>query len=72
MCAHRSPAYTAVPWSCSELARSCSCAPGVCLRLSESEQAEDRSLMLPLYPGLSDADQDRVVAALARACGGVR
>ena len=69
MCTHRSPAYMAIPWSCDGLARSCSCAPGVCLRLSESEQAEDRSLMLPLYPGLSDADQDRVVAAVADACG---
>jgi dTDP-4-amino-4,6-dideoxygalactose transaminase len=69
MCAHRSPAYTVVPWSCDGLARSCSCVPGVCLRLSESEQAEDRSMMLPLYPGLSDADQDRVVTAVADACG---
>jgi perosamine synthetase len=68
MCTHRSPAYIAIPWSCDGLARSCSCAPGACQRLSESEQAEDRSLMLPLYPGLSEADQDRVAAAVATAC----
>jgi len=68
MCTHRSPAYAAEPWSCDGLARTCSCAPGSCLRLSESEQAEDRSLMLPLYPGLSEADQDRVAAAVAEVC----
>jgi dTDP-4-amino-4,6-dideoxygalactose transaminase len=70
MCTHRSPAYMSIPWSCDGQARSCSCAPGACARLSESEQAEDRSLMLPLYPGLSNADQDRVVQAVAVACGG--
>lgn len=68
MCSHRSPAYAALPWNCGGGARSCDCAPGACLRLSESEQAEDRSLMLPLYPGLSDADQDRVAVAVGEAC----
>jgi dTDP-4-amino-4,6-dideoxygalactose transaminase len=68
MCTHRSPAYTAVPWNCSGHADACSCAPSTCERLVESERAEDRSLMLPLFTQLSDADQDRVVAALADAC----
>jgi len=68
MCTHRSPAYTTVPWNCSGHADACSCAPSTCERLVESERAEDRSLMLPLFTQLSDADQDRVVAALADAC----
>jgi perosamine synthetase len=68
MCTHRSPAYAAEPWVCGERSQSCSCEPGTCSRLCESERAEDRSIMLPLYPGLSEADQDRVVAALAAAC----
>ena len=68
MCTHRSPAYAAIPWSCGHHAETCTCPPGTCTRLRESELAEDRSVMLPLYPGLSEADQDRVVAAMASAC----
>jgi perosamine synthetase len=54
MCAHREKAYA-----------------DLTLRfpLPESESAQDRTIALPLYPGMSDADQDRVVAALTKACG---
>jgi dTDP-4-amino-4,6-dideoxygalactose transaminase len=68
MCTHRSPAYAAIPWRCGQHADACTCAPGTCERLRESELAEDRSVMLPLYPGLTEADQDRVVAAMTSAC----
>jgi len=69
MCTHRSPAYAVEPWHCSGHAEACSCAAPACTHLVQSERAEDRSLMLPLFTGLSDADQDRVVAAVADACG---
>jgi perosamine synthetase len=69
MCTHRSPAYALEPWHCSGHADARSCPPPTCKHLVESERAEDRSLMLPLFTGLSDADQDRVVAAVADACG---
>jgi perosamine synthetase len=68
MCSHRAPAYETADWRCVHAARTCGCAPGTCLRLCESEHAEDRCIMLPLHPGLSEADQDRVVAAVHRAC----
>jgi len=68
MCTHRSPAYTNEPWSCGPSETACTHSAGACERLRESERAEDRSVMLPLYPGLSEADQDRVVTAFARAC----
>ncbi|HEV8345274.1 MAG TPA: DegT/DnrJ/EryC1/StrS family aminotransferase [Vicinamibacterales bacterium] len=55
MCAHRTPAYEEAPWN-----------SGGSLR--ESERAEDRCIMLPLYPGMSDDDQDRVAGALRHAC----
>jgi perosamine synthetase len=55
MNAHRTAAYAAAPWSSSGTLR-------------ESERAEDRCLMLPLYSGLAEADQDRVAAALIEAC----
>ncbi len=32
-----------------------------------SEAAEDHAILLPLYPQMTDADQDAVVAALAAA-----
>ncbi len=49
MCAHREPAYRDLP-----------------LRhpLPVSEFLQDRSIILPLYPELTEADQDRVIAAL--------
>jgi dTDP-4-amino-4,6-dideoxygalactose transaminase len=68
MCTHRSPAYAVEPWNCSGHGEPRSCAPPTCKHLVESERAEDRSLMLPLFTGLSDADQDRVVAAVEDAC----
>jgi perosamine synthetase len=54
MCAHREPACPPGTWR----------AAGP---LVESERARDTGIQLPLFPGLSDADQDRVVAALAGA-----
>jgi dTDP-4-amino-4,6-dideoxygalactose transaminase len=49
MCAHRQPAYRDLP-----------------LRwpLPVSERLQDRSIILPLYPGMTDAQQERVIAAL--------
>jgi dTDP-4-amino-4,6-dideoxygalactose transaminase len=49
MCAHREPAYRDLP-------------PRHPLPVSELLQ--DRSLILPLYPGMTEADQERVIAAL--------
>ena len=50
MCAHREPAYRDLPLR----------AP-----LPVSELLQDRSVILPLYPDLTERDQDRVIAALA-------
>jgi dTDP-4-amino-4,6-dideoxygalactose transaminase len=40
-----------------------------CPHLRESEAAQDRGLMLPLYAGLTAAQQERVAAALRAALG---
>lgn len=37
--------------------------------LPHSERAQDRRIILPLYPQMTDEEQDYVVAALAAACG---
>ena len=55
MCAHREAAFPPGSW------RS---AGG----LAESERAQDRTIVLPLFPALTDAAQDTVIAALRRAC----
>ena len=36
--------------------------------LPESEHAQDRNIILPLYPQMTDDDQDYVCEVLAAAC----
>lgn len=71
MCAHREPAYAQEPWRCGVGPGACGCKAGSCRRLVESERAQDRSIILPLFHQLTELDQDAVVGALARACRGV-
>lgn len=68
MCAHREPAYAHEPWTCVPNTVGCPCGADGCRRLSASEAAQDRSILLPLYHDLADDDQRRVVDALRRAC----
>jgi dTDP-4-amino-4,6-dideoxygalactose transaminase len=53
MCSHREEAYRGAP-----------------LRhtLSESERAQDQSVLLPLYPGMTEDEQVQVANALAQSC----
>lgn len=51
MCAHREPAYDRQPWRCVG-------------RLTRSEWAQDSGLILPLYPQMSEDDQDIVISGL--------
>jgi perosamine synthetase len=69
MCAHREPAYTPDTWTCRPPGRDCECTAGTCRRLVESERAQDHGMILPLYHQMTDADQDRVIAALREICG---
>lgn len=57
MNAHREAAFTAGSFR----------APG---GLARSEEAQDTTIVLPMYHGLSESEQDRVVQALARAVRG--
>jgi dTDP-4-amino-4,6-dideoxygalactose transaminase len=68
MCAHREDAYPPGTWSCVEGARTCDCLPGRCRRLAQSEQAQDRTIILPLFPRMSDEQQDFVATRLREAC----
>ena len=55
MCSHREPAY----------ARG-GAAPRRC---PQSEAAQDRCIILPLYPQMTPDEQEQVAEALRRACG---
>ncbi len=58
MCSHREPAYASAPWR--------SAGPGA---LRESEQAQDETIVLPLFHDLTETDQARVADMLSRALG---
>jgi dTDP-4-amino-4,6-dideoxygalactose transaminase len=53
MCAHRERAYSEMPRR---------------HPLIKSEAAQNQSIILPLYPQMTDVDQERVVDALQKAC----
>ena len=59
MNAHREPAYPAGTWRTTSDG------------LTQSEKAQDTTILLPMYHELTDRDQDRVVDSLARACRGL-
>jgi dTDP-4-amino-4,6-dideoxygalactose transaminase len=60
MCAHVEPAYATEPWHSAP-----DHMPDTDLR--HSEEATRRAVILPLYPQMTDEEQDRVVWALRRA-----
>ncbi len=69
MCAHREAAYPPGTWSCGIDSHGCDCASGHCQRLQYSEEAQDRTIIMPLFPQMSFEQQDHVVAALNKALG---
>jgi dTDP-4-amino-4,6-dideoxygalactose transaminase len=63
--AHAEPAYRHTPWTCGPD----SCAStlhdqGRCLRLPACEEARDSTILIPLFHGMSAAEQDHVIASL--------
>jgi len=68
MCAHREPAYQQEAWSCGVEQKDCQCQPETCQRLIESEQAQDRAIILPLFHLMTEQEQKRVVEVLKIAC----
>jgi perosamine synthetase len=63
--AHSEPAYASTPWSCgpspcdARLHRQ-----GRCLRLRQSEEARDQTVMIPLFHGMTEEEQAQVIAAV--------
>jgi dTDP-4-amino-4,6-dideoxygalactose transaminase len=67
MCAHRELAYPANTWSCVGRAEACDCTTGLCKRLRHSEEAQDHTIILPLFPQMTYEQQDYVVQELQNA-----
>ena len=64
MCAHREVAYPANTWYCAGRTEGCACTAGFCQRLRHSQEAQDHTIILPLFPQMSLEQQDYVVKAL--------
>jgi dTDP-4-amino-4,6-dideoxygalactose transaminase len=63
--AHAELAYTKCAWSCGpESCDPAAHAAGRCLRLPVSERARDNTILLPLFHGMSPAEQEYVVTTL--------
>jgi perosamine synthetase len=70
MCSHREPVYEQEPWTCGvdRTSSGCNCLPKQCERLKESEKAQDRCIAIPLYPQMTETEQDRVAELLKSEC----
>jgi dTDP-4-amino-4,6-dideoxygalactose transaminase len=65
MCAHLEQAYDdPKTWRCGSV----QCASENCLHLAESESARNHAIILPLFPQMTEEQQNRVTVALRNAC----
>ncbi|MGZ5600085.1 MAG: DegT/DnrJ/EryC1/StrS family aminotransferase [Methylobacter sp.] len=67
MCAHREAAYPVNTWSCADRTEGCADTAGSCLCLRHSQEAQDHTIILPLFPQMSFEQQDYVVTTLQSA-----
>jgi perosamine synthetase len=68
MCAHLESAYASEPWHCEKRGLvSHICGPRRCHTLAHSERATREGLILPLFPQMTEVDQDDVIEALSAA-----
>jgi perosamine synthetase len=65
MCSHREASYPPDSWSCThKITKQCRCASAGCEDLKHSEEAQDRCIILPLYPQMTAEEQLEVADAL--------
>ena len=63
--AHAEPAYRNLGWSCGpEPCDEKLHGEGTCLRLTHSTEARDGTVMIPLFHGMTEAEQSHVIATL--------
>jgi len=64
MCSHREVAYPANTWLCAGRAEGCAGTAESCQCLQHSQDAQDHTIILPLFPQMIPEQQDYVVKAL--------
>ncbi|MCX6553140.1 MAG: DegT/DnrJ/EryC1/StrS family aminotransferase, partial [Acidobacteria bacterium] len=71
--AHQELAYAdRARWACGPGPCNWGCPERTCRRLAESEWLRDNTLLLPLFHGMTDEEQDRVIEACRTLAGAVR
>ena len=66
MCSHREPAYKPDDWSCIGKKKDGLGANENYNYLIHSEEAQDHTIILPLYPQMSEEEQDKVIQSLTK------
>ncbi|MBD2148114.1 DegT/DnrJ/EryC1/StrS family aminotransferase [Sphaerospermopsis sp. FACHB-1194] len=66
MCAHREESYQSLTWQCSIKYNSCDCVKAECKQLEFSQQSQDKSLILPLFPDMLLQEQQKTSENLKR------
>lgn len=67
MCVHREASFPREAWSGGAAHDRCDCSANACAHLRESERAQDHVVILPLFPNMTDEDQQYVARELQRA-----
>jgi perosamine synthetase len=68
MCSHREPAYRDIDWRCAEATgQSTEIDRSASAQLRNGEMLQDRGVVLPLFPGLTESEQHAIVD-LVRDC----
>ena len=66
-CIHREPAYQKLNWHCNSAQHMCICRPGTCEKLRNSEIAQDRCVILPIYSSMTTNQQKFIVDSISQA-----
>jgi len=73
MCSHREDAYPPDTWGCAaRMNAKCDCISGHCAGLKRSEEAQDETIILPLFPQMAAQDQNQVAHAFRKALESVQ
>lgn len=70
MNAHREPAYLQETWKCAGNREVCNCPVSTCRTLQQSEFIQENAIAIPLYPQMTDKEQNRVIEAIHLVCDG--
>ncbi len=65
MNSHQEPAYeNRARWACGPSECTKGCAAGTCAKLAVSERARDTTILIPLFHGMTEAEQDHVIQTI--------